>query len=860
MSYAPGRWWLGLAPLGVFWVLGTASETGNVEADLASRSKAALGADLVNKPTVAVAGRDVTLAGEAFAAASRRSAIRAVRSEYGVRSVDDGALGEIAEAKPYVWSAKREGGRIALGGSVPNPAARAAINAVAKSIAGAEVADGMGYARGDTAALAAGSTFALGELRQLPKGEASLSNGALTLTGLAADFPGYEKAMAALKSPPAGVTIASAEITPPLAKPYVFSAVSSNGALKLTGVAPSFASRDAIATAAAAVFPHANIDNALTIASGAPKGDYDADAKFALAELGRFSNGSATLSDGALTVNGLASGSQAYESALSALKALPDGVSSIAKAEITPPLAKPFVFAAASGGGAVRLTGAAPSVASRDAIAGIAGNLFPGATIDNSLAIASGAPSGDFEAAVKFALTSMANLDNGRATLTDNSLSISGKARAPGAIEAFDKSVAGLAPGFTLAIRDIIPATVRPFVFSAESAPGRVTLAGHVPSAASREAIAADAEKLFPGATIENGLLVANGAPEGDFDGAAKLALSQIAKLDGGKAVLTDSTLEITGKARAPGAIEALETAGAGLGSGFTLATSGVVPVEVHPYVFTASKSADGIGLSGSVPSLAERRMVEAAARQIAAGQPVINETKVAGGLPKGVDFGVVAQFGLAELSRLASGEAKLSDADFSLQGMARDAASADEAKTALGDLLAGVKIADSKIEAPAAPASPPQGAEANPPAATSDWDNVAADAASAAAGPPLDASACESGFKDALNGVAIEFDSGEATISPASYPLIVKLAGIALRCQVPQIEVAGYTDNTGDDSINIPLSQSRAEAVANVLVKAGVPVSRLSAVGYGSADPIASNDTEAGRAKNRRIEFEVKS
>jgi len=854
MSYVPERWWLGLLPLGIFWVLGTASETGNVEADLTSRAKAALGADLVNNPTVSVAGRDVTLGGEAFAPAGRKSAIEAVRSEYGVRLVNNKELGLIAEAKPYIWSAKREGANVSLAGAVPDPAARAAVNAAAKSIAGAQVADGMGYASGQTAALAAGSTFALSELGRLSRGAASLSDGALTLTGLAADFPSYQKALDALKSPPAGVTLAKAEITPPLAKPYVFSADNSDGSVRLTGVAPSFASRDAIAAAAASLFPHAKIDDALTIASGAPKGDFDAAAKFALGELSRLSKGSATLTDGALSVSGLAAGSQAYERAIDALKGLPEGVASVAKAEITPPLAKPFIFAAASGPGSVRLAGVAPSPASRDAIAAIAANLFPGSKVDNALTIASGAPSGDFESAVRFALASIAKLDNGRATLTDSRLSISGKARAPGALEAFDKASASLAPGFTVANRDIVPATVRPFVFTAEGAPGKLTLSGFAPSAASRDAIAAAAAKLFPGVTIENGLLIANGAPKGDFDGAATFALAQLANLDNAKAVLSDSGLVITGKARAPGEIEALDKAAAGLGSGFTFSDR-VAPVAVHPFTFDVIKGPDGVHLTGSVPDAATRRAIDAAAAAIAGGRPVIDDTVIASGVPTGVDFGSSIRFALARLADLVNGEAKLTDADLSFRGVAPDAATGDRLQAALAALPPGLRLALNAIQRPAPPAAPAA------PVANVDWEKVATDAATAAsAGPQLDATGCDAGFKDILNGATVEFDTDQATISPTSYALIVKLAGIALRCQVPQIEISGHTDNTGDDTVNVPLSQARAEAVANVLVKAGVPVSRLSAVGYGAAKPIAPNDTEEGRAKNRRIEFEVKS
>ena len=71
-------------------------------------------------------------------------------------------------------------------------------------------------------------------------------------------------------------------------------------------------------------------------------------------------------------------------------------------------------------------------------------------------------------------------------------------------------------------------------------------------------------------------------------------------------------------------------------------------------------------------------------------------------------------------------------------------------------------------------------------------------------------------------------------------------------------ITVIGYTDNTGTDAINIPLSRQRAESVMNYLVSPGVSSSRFTVEGKGSSDPIASNDTAAGRAQNRRVEIYV--
>ncbi len=70
------------------------------------------------------------------------------------------------------------------------------------------------------------------------------------------------------------------------------------------------------------------------------------------------------------------------------------------------------------------------------------------------------------------------------------------------------------------------------------------------------------------------------------------------------------------------------------------------------------------------------------------------------------------------------------------------------------------------------------------------------------------------------------------------------------------RINVAGYTDSTGSDSYNQKLSERRAQSVATYLEQGGVEAGRINAVGYGEKNPIASNETDAGRAQNRRVEI----
>ncbi len=102
----------------------------------------------------------------------------------------------------------------------------------------------------------------------------------------------------------------------------------------------------------------------------------------------------------------------------------------------------------------------------------------------------------------------------------------------------------------------------------------------------------------------------------------------------------------------------------------------------------------------------------------------------------------------------------------------------------------------------------------------------------------------------------AITFETGKADLKPESVIEINRVAKLMQEHPELEFEVQGHCDNTGTDAVNDPLSQQRAEAIVNALVKQGIAQSRLTPVGKGSHSPIAPNDTAEGRAKNRRVEF----
>jgi outer membrane protein OmpA-like peptidoglycan-associated protein len=145
----------------------------------------------------------------------------------------------------------------------------------------------------------------------------------------------------------------------------------------------------------------------------------------------------------------------------------------------------------------------------------------------------------------------------------------------------------------------------------------------------------------------------------------------------------------------------------------------------------------------------------------------------------------------------------------------------------------------------------------------------VAGAVAGGAAGHLLDKQAEELRQKDiaatrTANGIMVQlenellFETNSAELKPGAAQHLGELADVLIKYPDDRIEVVGFTDNTGSRSYNHELSVRRAEAVRRVLVQRGIPEKRAIAAGLGETQPVASNETAAGRAKNRRVELRI--
>jgi len=123
---------------------------------------------------------------------------------------------------------------------------------------------------------------------------------------------------------------------------------------------------------------------------------------------------------------------------------------------------------------------------------------------------------------------------------------------------------------------------------------------------------------------------------------------------------------------------------------------------------------------------------------------------------------------------------------------------------------------------------------------------------------PGADVERVGEGIHLILKEDAVRFDTNKSTLTAQAKANLDKLIPVFNEYADTNIEIFGYTDNTGTPAYNLTLSEKRAESVKAYLISKGLAASRFKTSGYGIADPIATNDTPEGRSQNRRVEFAI--
>lgn len=506
------------------------------------------------------------------------------------------------------------------------------------------------------------------------------------------------------------------------------------------------------------------------------------------------------------------------------------------------PLQSPYKIEITRKNGAVEMSGFVPKSVARDAIKKAAREAFPDGGMTYNLPLARGAPPKLIEA-VEFAILQLREMTEGVVTITDRRVDVSGLAANR---QGYDNLLASLEKsfpvGFTIGEFAVKPPVVSPYDWSATLSRDGVLLTGHIPSAQIRQEILEKSRSTFAGLEITDEMMPGSGAPE-SFAAAASFALAQLAGFEAGTVSLSDLKLSLSGKVDDLTVHDAISAALDGkLPAGMTIAARNIekpAPPEPDPSELMPTPSVDleegawrvtraemGVVIEGAIASEEDRETILSLARSKFGTIPLEDHQVVAEGLP-GNHIGAIL-IALQAVSRLAEGQVLVEQGKVSLSGTAYYVRAAEVVRDYLLETL-------------------PTG-----------YDAEFGDLSVRKPGETVDAKTCQDLYLTVLKANKIRFETAKAVISRDSFGLLDRLVFITFRCPESQVEIEGHTDSDGSDEANQQLSEQRAASVMNYLIDAGVAVDRLKAIGYGEGRPVASNDTDDGKALNRRIEFRI--
>ena len=382
----------------------------------------------LNGGTFALADKAYSLAGAATSSDIYEAAVAAMRQLPGGAVLDKVSILP-PEAKPFIWSAVREGQSVVMSGVVPNDAIRRALEAAAaKAWPGASVMHHMQIARGAPSGdFSAYTTYALAELSRLSTGRVVISDANYTIAGEVPPPAAYDEAMAGVGKLPSGLTLAKADIVPPEIKPYRLSAELGPTGLTLTGLAPSTSVRDAITAAANGQFAGRTVTAKIGIARGAPEGDIAKASVSLLTELGKLAQGRAEINDAQISLSGVGlanvTGAAVRQSLAGALAA-PFAVAAV---DVRDGPVSPYAFELQKQDGRVRLSGYVPDDAARRDLVEAASAAFVTDTVEDGLKTADGAPKA-FVTSLKATFPALARLWSTKLAAKDADITIEGEA------------------------------------------------------------------------------------------------------------------------------------------------------------------------------------------------------------------------------------------------------------------------------------------------------------------------------------------------------------------------------------------------------------------------------------------------
>ncbi|HEY8577428.1 MAG TPA: OmpA family protein [Devosia sp.] len=507
----------------------------SIDRDISSAGRAALQRAGHAWADVAVQNRNLFLSGLSTDEQDTATALRQLLALQAVRSVFD-QVALAPAANPFAFKAEATPEGVKLSGGVPDQTTGAQLLSRAElQAASLEIRSGMPQRE----TWLAGAQFAVENAKHLDQGEISLSDTTLSLRGRAKSSRDYRDLHIIMRAgPPAGLTLGTVEIVPPLVAPYTWSAQFDGKRITISGTVPDQGTAERLRTAELSAIA---LTSKLVFGSGEPEGFSELSDKL-LQQLAKLEYGTATIIDGESRLTGAPPSEAVAQAVVDTLRSS----NSIVVLE-APRIDDYWTSATLQPGGVIVFDGYAPDDETRDAFAAV-----EGADV-NYLKLGRGAPD-VYQAGTALGLRALKLMSEGRVSLREDGLSVSGIARSSADYEAL---MAMLSEGLTaveLAAIDIKPPVAANYEWTATKASGGViALSGFVPDAAAREQIL---EAAGPAASED--LTYAAGA-QTDFVASTQVGLELLQQLEDGRIGYDGSGWILTGTPRSEAARAAIE-------------------------------------------------------------------------------------------------------------------------------------------------------------------------------------------------------------------------------------------------------------------------------------------------------------
>ncbi len=826
MKCNPWRWLWGIPLLAMWFWITFVSERAPIESDLALRAQNALEQAGQGWAHARFDGRDGVLNGRAPSSEDREEAAAIVRGVHGVRVVTN-QVTLLKAMDRFVWSADYSKNQLILSGFVPNEQVRVSVlKAVKSRFPDVDILDRLKLARGgiEIKPWLEGVSFGLKQLSGLERGRLEFINMKFSLEGLAPSYAVYKDVCSALsKGAPSGVQLAKQDVSPPSVSPYTWRAKRTASQLVISGYVPSESSRLQLFEYSKKRFPKLAIIDRMETAAGAVPGWVQATGVL-IDQLALLEEGEAHMKDDALGLTGRAPS-----------KDIADQISNVASEDVPdsftmttdltfpkpkPPRINPFVTSIDAQKSRVRLYGYVPNDEERAKLIQIVGDRFPDRTIVDDLKLGSGEPQ-SWRACLAAGLMGVKKLGAGVVNLVGQSVSVVGETmdeKLAANLEGDVRAAANRACSSRVQVKLNLPPEPH-LNWSVEAdGEGRITLEGEVPNSQTRSDLMAASKRLFPKAEVRDQMVVVQSFAK-NWNRVAQTGISLLSKLRKGRATLSGQELVVSGEAKdtavasaVKGQLKKLSVRGYSGRGELTVRSDSMIWAEDEAKRKAAADAAAALAANRQAEREAEQREAEKReAERLRKEQEALNRAREAA---KQEALKVAQQRAQEELLRKS-------------QEMARRKVEAEAEEIRRSQKISRTKEAelDAKREATR----------------------------------KKEADACGLAMKKIAQSGVIRFKFASSELDQKSHATLDEIAKQAEACSSFRIVVSGHTDSVGTKRRNMSLSQKRAQSVVDYLVQVGVEKSRLEGIGYGESRPIAPNNNELNRAKNRRIEFDVK-